>query len=328
MLEGTALPEGHPPVERLTLPDEIKAFIANLAAEAQQQPTDKAAWARLAEVQSRAARIDRSYYQATLTSYSHLLELDPDDPDALRGLANTHYDLGEYREALPHFEKYLAMRPDDPSAQTDLATVRLHLGDKDAAIAGYRKVIAADASFVQAHYNLGIALHQLGDDDGALQAFRHAKEVATDEVTRKGVDRLIERLGEGSRLIAAAGSASGRSASGSRGGSAAGDSPEAASTDSTASGESAFQEAVGEFFRNHEVMGPKVVTVEWVAPMKARVLIRDFPMAAMPPFARTKLQSSISTVLREAKEAANTRGIAEVAIVDASTRQVTETIAE
>jgi cytochrome c-type biogenesis protein CcmH/NrfG len=316
---GGELPEGHPPLEQLAIPDDVKTFITDLVGTAQAQPNDIALWTRLSQVQYRAAQIDSSYYPAALQAFQHVLELEPDNPDAVRGVANVHYDLGDYQKALPSFERYLTLRPDDPGARTDLATVRLHVGDVDRAIAEYREVIAANPSFVQAHYNLGIALHQGGRHDEALAAFRRAREVATDDRIRARVDQIIAQMESpaGTTPVAASAGPAGSTATGS-----------AAAPAATAGGGNAFQERVERFFRTHEIVGPKVVRVEWPAPESARVVVKDFPMTAMPPFARTKFTSRITETLGEAKAAGGIAGSVQVEIVDGATGTVMETVTE
>ena len=193
---GATLPEGHPPIDRLELPEDVRTFIDNLAAEAEKRPRDATAWERLSEVQHRAARVDRSYYEDAIESYRHLLELAPESTTALRGLAGIYYDLGKYGDARPYLEKYLTLQPNDPGARTDLATVRLRLGEVEQAITDYRGVIAANPGFIQAHLNLGVALHETGNDSGALEALRRAKEVATDEPMRARIEGLISQMEE------------------------------------------------------------------------------------------------------------------------------------
>jgi tetratricopeptide (TPR) repeat protein len=172
----------------------VKKFIADLAAEARKQPRNLTKWEQLCEVQHRAARIDPAYYPEALESYRHVLELAPEHPTALRGMASAYYELTDYANALPLLEKYLTIEPDDPGAGTDLATVRLRLGDSERAIADYRKVIAANPAFVHAHINLGAALHQLGRNKEALEALRQARTVANDDPMRMRIDELIAEL--------------------------------------------------------------------------------------------------------------------------------------
>ena len=307
------LPEGHPPLEQLQLPEDVKAFIANLVTEAEKKPKDVAAWSRLSQVQYRAAQLDSTYYPAALESFRHVLELDPKNEEALRGAANVQYDLGNYRDALPYFEKYVARHPDDPGAQTDLATVRMNLGEIEPAIAAYRKVVAANPGFVQAHYNLGVALHQTGDNAGALAAFQRARDAATDTRIRSRVEQVIAGL-------------EGRPFESDR--KPEPQSPAGSTARATGATGSPFQRAIEDFFRSHEIVGPRVVGVEWSGPTRARVLVRDFPMAAMPPFARSKFTGRIREAVAGAKQAHGAQGTVEIAIVDAPTGDTMETVVE
>lgn len=322
-----ALPEGHPPLDQIALPDDVKTFITNLAAEAEKKPDDTALWTRLSQVQQRAAQLDSTYYQAALRSFRHLLELDAEDPDALRGVANVQYDLGNYREALPYFERYVARRPSDHGAQTDLATVRLHLGEVTPAIAAYRQIIAADPSFVQAHYNLGVALHQTGDDAGALAAFRQARDVATDARIRARVEEVIAGL-DGTRAGTALPTAGAAAAGAAPSASPTAGPPAAGAPTSAAHAGSPFQQAIEAFFRSHEIVGPKVTAVEWTSVVAGRVIVRDFPMAAMPPFARTKFTDRIRGAVRGAKTSHGVGEAVEITIVDGATGVVMETVTE
>lgn len=314
-VDAGELPEGHP---QIAIPEDVKTFIANLAAEAEQKPDDATTWGRLSQVQYRAAQIDSSYYAAALKSFRHVLDIAPDDPEAIRGVANIQYDLGDYQSALPQFERYLRLRPDDAGAQTDLATVRLHLGEVERAIGEYRRIIAANPPFVQAHYNLGVALHQVGDNEGALAAFRKAREVATDASVRERIDRVVAQLQPGAATPVAEAAAP-PPAPAAPGAPAAGTPPAPGSS---------FQESIERFFRTHEIVGPKLVRIEWPAPLTARVVLRDFPMTAMPPFARTKFTGRITDALRQAKNASGTTGAAEVDLVDAATDKVMDTVKE
>jgi tetratricopeptide (TPR) repeat protein len=307
------LPEGHPPLNELVIPDDIKTFIAELAEKAAASPEDLATWQRLAQVQSRAAQVDPSYYAPALEALRHVLELEPKDPEALRGVAGVHYDLTQYAQSVPYFEQYLALRPDDAGARTDLATVRLHLGEVERAVAEYRAIIAADPSFVQARYNLGVALHREGKTEEALDEFQKARGLTSDPRIQARLDQIIGQLDP--QAVAAA-AASAPAAAGGTGGS-----PDATPR-------TPYQAAVERFFRTHEIVGPKLVAIEWPSDTRARVLVRDFPMAAMPPFARTKFTSRIEEALRDAKQSGGVRDTTEVAIVDAATGAVMDTVAQ
>src|SRR5438876_546274 len=153
---------------RMPLPAEAVSFIADLAAKAKAKPDDIETWLKLAQVEARAAQLDSAYQADALAAFQHVLDRDRENADALRGLANLHYDRDDHAKAIPLFERYLTLRPDDPSARTDLATMYLYGGDAARAVATYKEVIKRTPSFLQAHYNLAVAYHGQGDDRAAL----------------------------------------------------------------------------------------------------------------------------------------------------------------
>ena len=53
--------------------------------------------------------------------------------------------------------------------------------------------------------------------------------------------------------------------------------------------------------RNLPVAGPKVASVQWPSTMRAKVMMDNFPMDAMPPFARDKFIADIKSGLESAK---------------------------
>ena len=297
-----AMPPDHPQV--MEIPAEAKAFIADLESKAKERPKDGDAWRRLALVTARAAQIDPAYQDRALTAFTHALEIAPNDADVLRGAANVRYDRNEHREAIALFERYLALRPDDNGARTDLGTMYFHAGDSDRAIATYREVLARDPSFLQAHYNLAITYHRKGDEAAALASLETARGLAKEDSVRAQIDQAIASVKGG------VGAPAGQTAP-----------PAAASTAGTP-----FQRQVEEAFRGHPIMGPKIVRFEWTSPVAGRVMLQNFPMAAMPPVVRDKFTSHLTETLRTAAEANGVSGPARVELADVSSGAVMATV--
>lgn len=303
---GGELPSGHPPVPT-ELPADVKDFIADLGRKAKDKPKDVDAWLTFARVNARAARIDRRYGGDGLEAYRHVLEIDAKNPEALRGIANLHYDREEHLQAIPYFEKYLAQKPDDSAAETDLATMYLYAGDPKRAIDTYKGVIKKNPSFIQAHYNLAVTLHQQGDDKAALEELQVARKLATDDDVRKQIDDLIAALqgGGAPRSPAVAG----------------GTPPAAAGTARTP-----YQQAVEQAFRGHPIMGPRIVRFEWSSPVAGRVVLKDFPMEAMPAAVLEKFTGRLADELRGAQAAAKVDGAPRMELADASSGAVMATV--
>ena len=295
------LPEGHPaaPVE---LPAEVKKFIVDLAAKAKEKPQDVEAWLKLGNVNARAAQLDPSYSGDALAAFQHVLELDPKNPDALRGLANIHYDRDDYRNDVPLFERYLALPPEDDSARTDLATMYLYGGDATRAIATYQEVLKRNPSFLQAHYNLAVTYHRQGNTPAAVKELETARGLATDDGARKQIDDMMASLrGEPTR-------------------------PGTALAGDTAAARSPFQSAVETAFRGHPILGPRIVRFEWSAPAAGRVLVQNFPMEGMPPAVREKFAAHMAQELRTAQQTNAVDGPVRMEIADAASGTVMATV--
>jgi cytochrome c-type biogenesis protein CcmH/NrfG len=283
--------EGRP--ARVELPAEVKSFIADLAARAKDTPRDVDTWMKLAQVYARAAQLDRGYQDEAVGAFEHVLGLEPSNADALRGLANIHYDRDDHRKAIPVYEKYLALRPDDLSARTDLATMYLYAGDPDRAIATYEEVIRRNPSFLQAHYNLAVTYHGQGKDEAALKELEIARGLAPEEAARKQIDDMIASL---------------------RG--------EAKSPPSADGSRSPFQGAVEASLRAHPIMGPRIVRFEWSGPARGRVLVQSFPMEGMPPEVRDKFTTRLAGELRGAQAEHPVEGPVRIEIADVASGRV------
>src|SRR5262245_48957088 len=112
----------HPPLE---IPAQVKEAITTLQQEAEKSPADTDKWKHLAEVQYRAAQIDRSYLEPARQTYARILEKQPEDLDALRSLGNIAFDQEQPKEALDYYSRYLKQKPDDLEVRTDLGTMHL-----------------------------------------------------------------------------------------------------------------------------------------------------------------------------------------------------------
>jgi tetratricopeptide (TPR) repeat protein len=255
-------------------------------------------------VTARASQLDPAYASDAVAAFQHVLEIDPKNADALRGLANMHYDRNEYREAIPIFERYLTLRPDDPSARTDLGTMYLSVGDRARAIASYQDVIKRSPSFMQAYYNLAVTYHRQGNDEAAVAELQTARGLATDDAARKQIDDMLATV-RGEPGAAPAGPP--------------GNGPAVTTR-------SAFQTAVEAALHDHPIMGPRIVRMEWTGPAAGRVLVQNFPMEGMPPAVREKFAARLGEQLRSAQETNKVEGPVRLEIADVGSGTVMATV--
>lgn len=294
------LPPDHPKVG-MQIPPEVKTFIDDLAKKAAAAPKDVPTWSRLAQVYYRSAQVDPAYYDEAKKAFEHVLELDHDDVDALRGLGSVHFELDEPEQAVALYDRYLKLKPDDQTVRTALGAALVSGGDLDKAIPLFRDVIAKKADAWPAHYYLGVALDQQGDHAGGLASIQKARELATEDSVRAQIDDTLKRMG--------------------------GTPPsEPAVAPAAATPRTPFQTDVEKAFRGHQIMGPRIVRFEWSAPATGRVVIQNFPMSGMPDDVKEKFTTHLSEMLRDAAKANPPGGDVKVDIADAASGDVMATV--
>jgi cytochrome c-type biogenesis protein CcmH/NrfG len=310
------LPEGHPPI---AVPEKVKDGIREMAQKADAAPDDLDIWKHLAEVQYRVGQIDPSYLPQAETSYRHLLEREPDNPDVLRGLGNIAFDQDRNEDAIGFYEKYLKLKPDDLDVQTDLGTMYLSARKTEQAIQQYQAILKQNPSFFQAQFNLAIAYQTAGEMDKVVPALEKARTIAKDDQTRSQVDQMIARV-KGLPPPAVAPAAAGESA------------PAGAEVEKPAAAPvvapDTFQGGMEGIFRQHPVLGPKVERIEWSAAESAKVYLRDFPMEQMPPEMVTTFTDHLKSQIKEQKDAHKVTAAASVELVDSGSGKVMETVTE
>ena len=310
------LPEGHPPI---AVPEEVKQAIREIAKKAEAAPDDLDVWKHLAEVQYRVGQIDPGYLPQAETSYRHLLEREPDNPDVLRGLGNIAFDQDRNDDAIGFYEKYLKLKPDDLDVQTDLGTMYLSAGKTEQAIRQYQAILKQNPSFFQAQFNLAIAYQTAGETDKVIPALERAREIAKDDQTRSQVDQVMAHV-KGLATPAVASAAAGDSAP------AAAEVEKPAAAPAVAS--DTFQGGIEAIFRQHPVLGPKVERIEWSAAESAKVYLRDFPMEQMPPEMVSTFTDRLKSQIKEQKDAHKVSAAARVELVDSGSGKVMETVTE
>jgi Flp pilus assembly protein TadD len=167
------------------------SFLEDLAKRAQAAPDDLRAWQQLARERYRAALLDRSKLAATADALDHVLELAPDDLEAIRMRADTAYDAGDYRTAADYFNRYLALAPGDRKVRLDLASALTFAGNAKAAKEIYHALIDEDDGFLPAYLGLGMVLYSEKDTEGAMTLFEKARRLARTSAEKSRVEDVI-----------------------------------------------------------------------------------------------------------------------------------------
>ncbi len=128
--------------------------------------------------QNQAAQIEIADVQTRIDDYTQVLARQPDDPDVLRVLADTYYQLGtiqsgsgqvneSYRSqkaAVDNYRKYLAVRPNDAEVMIDLGLSYAELQMIDIAIRELNNAVTLAPTNQRAWHSLGWVHYQWGNN--------------------------------------------------------------------------------------------------------------------------------------------------------------------
>lgn len=91
-----------------------------------------------------------SQLQSQAQGYTKVLQKEPDNQVALKGLLDARLQLGDIKGSLSPLEKIAALNPQTPDYTVLLAQTRQYLGERDGAIASYRAVLTIQPQNINA----------------------------------------------------------------------------------------------------------------------------------------------------------------------------------
>ena len=188
----SSLPASHPMAR-----SEVHAastLITKAERQAQARPKDIAYWNRFGDVAFRSAAFNPTNYDKAREAFTHVLELDPDNLDALRGVGNVYFDQRQFDKAIAAYQHYLRLKPRDVQVVTDLGTMYLAQHNSHEAIARYDAALALEPGFFPAQFNLAVAYLTLNDNPNAREALSRARSLAPGEAARTRIDMLLAKL--------------------------------------------------------------------------------------------------------------------------------------
>ena len=131
---------------------------------------------------SKALHLATGHYQANrLTQaqqvYRQILEIQPNQPDALQGLGLVVEQMGQFSEAQKWFSKLIKVQPHNSEAWFGLGNSRQAQDNLKEAVEAYQEAISLKPDLLQAHYRLGAVLQVQGKNDAALAPYHRALEL-------------------------------------------------------------------------------------------------------------------------------------------------------
>lgn len=183
----------------------------------------------------------------------------------LRTLGNIYYDLGMVKQAEPTYRRYLELHPNDANYLTDYGTVILANGRPEEAVEAYKKAIELYPDHYHASFNLSIAYKRMNDTKNSNLYRKRAEDIDARVGKVLAPEIMVPDLPQGV----------------------------ASTPQAEAAGNLGRYAALQQFFRTHEIVGPKMAGFK-VEQDVAILFVSQFPMANMPPFARKAFDQKIN----------------------------------
>lgn len=119
-------------------------------------------------VASTLARIGK-YAQAESIYMPVVQQSDPDNPEALSGLADLFIHQHKYDDALPWLERLITVTPDDSEAHFKLGQTLVALRRLDDAVLSFQTVLKLDPRHAYSYYQVGVCKLEQGRLDRAVR---------------------------------------------------------------------------------------------------------------------------------------------------------------
>ena len=116
------------------------------------------------------ALMNERRHEEALHATLKVLEIDPDNADALSNLGSIYNELGNLDQALSSTLKSLKLKPHNPDALSNLGSIYKDLGNLDQALSSTLKSLELNPDNSTAQMNLGSIYKDLGNLDQALSS--------------------------------------------------------------------------------------------------------------------------------------------------------------
>jgi tetratricopeptide (TPR) repeat protein len=108
------------------------------------------------------------------------LDKDPNDLEALQGLAAMFFQINDFKKSGEYLARYVALRPDDSEALLQLANIHFDGKEWSQARELYTRYLAANPGRSDILSDLGVTYRELGQFDRAVELFHQAQKLAPD----------------------------------------------------------------------------------------------------------------------------------------------------
>jgi tetratricopeptide (TPR) repeat protein len=213
---------------------------------------------------------DGSIVMEAAQSFKKVLAIAPDNAKALLGMASLCLQNGIFDKALEYYPRYLRVKPDDLNAKADLALVHFEIGQFEAGEKVASEILAKDPKFFPGNMVMAIGYKMKPDLKLAKQYALKAREDAPNDRAIKDIDSLIQSLSSPAPTTAS---------------NPLKPQPKLAAAPGSSQDISPASR-IEQFFKDHQIIGPALVSTSWVSSNTVDIRLKDFPVEKMPPFAK------------------------------------------
>jgi tetratricopeptide (TPR) repeat protein len=135
-----------------------------------------------------------SQLQAEAQGYTQVLQKEPENQVALKGLLNARLQLGDIKGSLMPLEKIAALNPQIPNYTVLLAQTKEYLGDREGATTSYRQVLSTQPQNINALQGLVSLLLDAKRPESAMGAVKTALKQAKSEAEATPIKLLLAQI--------------------------------------------------------------------------------------------------------------------------------------
>jgi tetratricopeptide (TPR) repeat protein len=150
--------------------------------------------AAVATEPNRLSTAQTSQVQAQAQGYLQVLQKEPENQVALKGLLNARLQLGDIKGSLLPLEKIAALNPQISDYTVLLAQTKQYLGDREGATTSYRTVLAIQPQNINALQGLVSLLIDSKRPEAAMGALQSALKTATPTTDVTPVKLLLAQV--------------------------------------------------------------------------------------------------------------------------------------
>jgi tetratricopeptide (TPR) repeat protein len=143
---------------------------------------------------NRLSTAQTSQIQAQAQGYTQVLQKEPDNQVALKGLLDARLQLGDIKGSLFPLEKIAALNPQTPDYTVLLAQTKQYLGDREGATASYRTVLAIQPQNINALQGLVSLLIDAKHPEAAIGAVQTALKTAVGDTDTTPLNLLMAQI--------------------------------------------------------------------------------------------------------------------------------------